>query len=277
MNNLPIVSIIIPTFNRERCVNKAVKSIVTSLPHEILVVDDGSQDRTEQLVLGLSLQNLHFIKHKVNQGAAAARNTGVQAAKGRYIAFLDSDDTWLPYKLDKQLDFLTSHPQFRACYTAFFYNKKSGRRERRCPVQEKCEDFLSGCFIGPGTTLLIEKEIFNEIGYYSTDLKRFEDWDFLLRLSHKFPVGRINVPLATVNQSSPPSSQDVITSADLLKNKLQDYVEDISGNEGLKTFLNALEREKFISLVNNKEYIRSLRYFKNFIYFILKKYTDPSK
>jgi glycosyltransferase involved in cell wall biosynthesis len=266
MKNGPLVSIVVPTFNREHCIENAIKSIVTNLPHEILVIDDGSRDRTEQVVSVLALQNLHFIKHKVNQGAAAARNTGIKLAKGKYIAFLDSDDTWLPYKLDKQVEFLARHSEVRVCYTSFFYKKKSGKQAIRCPLQDNYTSFLSGCFIGPGTTLLLEKEIFNEIGYYATDLKRFEDWDLLLRLCRRFPLKRLNLPLAIVNQSSAPVSQDVIESADLLRAKLQQDVENVAGKRGLKIFLNALGSEKFINLVKNKHYINSLRYFKNFIY-----------
>ena len=91
----PLVSVIIPTFNRKNVILNALNSIITNVSHEILVIDDGSQDGTEDLLRHLAYDNFRYLKHSKNQGAAVARNTGIQAAKGRYVAFLDSDDLWL--------------------------------------------------------------------------------------------------------------------------------------------------------------------------------------
>lgn len=261
----PLVSIIIPTYNRENVICNAIDSIITRIPHEIILVDDGSQDRTEQVVREKSLSNLLFIKHQKNQGAGSARNTGILAAKGKYIAFLDSDDTWLPYKLESQLEVLQSHPGLRACYTGFVYNKLSGKTEVRCPWQKNFRDFLSGCFICPGTTLLLEKEIFNEIGGYSILLPRLEDWDLLLRLSRRFSLERVRRPLAIINQSSPPSEEKILSSVAFLQNNFHRLIMENYGEKDALIFLGALEFEKFTSLFKNKKYIKSFFYLKNFL------------
>ncbi len=272
MDNTPLISIIIPTFNRENVIVQALQSIITALPHEILVIDDGSQDQTETHVRQLALPNLKYIKHSFNQGAAAARNTGIQLAKGQYIAFLDSDDLWFPYKLDHQLNFLKSHPRHRACYSGFLYKKSSGKTEVRSPHQENWEDYLKGCFIAPGTTLFIEKGVFNDIENYSIELERLEDWDLLLRFSHQFSIGRLDRPLAIVRQSSPPPLKKVVRSAETLKKIFQIQVGKKSGKRGLAIFLGALEREKLVSSLKNKKYLHTLYYLKNFVFCKMNRY-----
>ena len=105
MINHPTISVIIPTYNRAHLIGKAVKSVLsqTYQDFEIIVVDDGSTDNTEEIVKSFTDYKIYYICHKHNRGASAARNTGIKASRGEYIAFLDSHDEWLPEKLDKQI------------------------------------------------------------------------------------------------------------------------------------------------------------------------------
>ena len=102
---LPLISIIIPTYNREYTLLFSIKSVLnqTYKNFELLVVDDGSEDDTESLVKKISDPRVRYIRHKKKLGANSARNTGIMASKGNYIAFNDSDDEWLPEKLMKQV------------------------------------------------------------------------------------------------------------------------------------------------------------------------------
>ena len=110
MNTSPTVSVVIPTYNREHLVMRAIRSVVsqTFKDWELLVVDDGSKDNTEDAVQSFGDPRIRFIKHEINKGECATRNTGIVAATGGYLAFLDSDDEWLPEKLEKQVELLDS-------------------------------------------------------------------------------------------------------------------------------------------------------------------------
>src|ERR1017187_7936626 len=102
----PTVSVVIPTYNRARILPRAVKSVVSQTLEdwELLVVDDGSADDTEQVVAAFGDSRIHYIRHERNRGQSAAQNTGIRASRGTYVAFLDSDDEWLPEKLAKVVD-----------------------------------------------------------------------------------------------------------------------------------------------------------------------------
>ena len=104
----PIVSVIIPTYNRAHLIDKAIKSVLnqTYQDFEIIVVDDGSTDNTNEVLKNFTDSRIHYIFHTSNLGVSAARNTGIKTSQGEYIALLDSDDDWLPEKLDKQVDVL---------------------------------------------------------------------------------------------------------------------------------------------------------------------------
>ena len=104
----PTVSIIIPTYNRAHLIGRAIQSVLnqTYQNFEIIVVDDGSTDNTEEMIKEFQKHDkrIKYIRHEKNRGGAAARNTGIKVARGEYIAFQDSDDEWLPEKLEKQMD-----------------------------------------------------------------------------------------------------------------------------------------------------------------------------
>jgi glycosyltransferase involved in cell wall biosynthesis len=103
--NPPVISVIIPTYNRAHLVGRAIRSVLaqTFQDWELIVVDDGSSDNTEEVVCSFQDPRICYISHEVNRGGSAARNTGIKVARGEYVSFLDSDDEWLPEKLEKQL------------------------------------------------------------------------------------------------------------------------------------------------------------------------------
>jgi glycosyltransferase involved in cell wall biosynthesis len=187
----PLVSVVVPVYNRARLIGRAVGSIAaqTYRNSEIIVVDDASTDDLAGVLSRIAHPRLHHIVHSNNRGAAAARNTGVAAANGEYIAFLDSDDLWYPEKLATQVAAMRGQPPAVAGTVCAYDCVKTGHPARRIVPDWTPLTFartqLLGCICGPGTTLLCRRHIFAEIGAYDEELRRLEDWDWLLRLAER--------------------------------------------------------------------------------------------
>jgi len=160
-----------------------------------------------------------LIKHSQNRGAAAARNTGIAAARGHWIAFLDSDDVWKQDKLSRQLEIMeTAGPRVMACATGYHLHKKSQEltfRLRLTPRQFRRE-VVFGCTISPGSTLLVDRRAFDEIGMFDESFRRLEDWDWLLRFVKRYDMVFVPNPLADIYLGARPRLQDVSKIEDAL-------------------------------------------------------------
>jgi glycosyltransferase involved in cell wall biosynthesis len=207
----PSVSVIIPVYNRAETIVRSVDSVLaqTFLDFEIIIVDDGSTDQTRKIVQQMSDERIHLMCHDHNLGAAAARNTGMKVATGKYIAWLDSDDEWLTEKLKSQLEaFEQAVPDQRAGYTAYERIEKNGVLDY-VPKQVDYKKLFLGCDLSPGSTLIFERTLLDDIGYIDTSLPRYEDWDWLLRYSAKYSLLPVNQPLARIHYT-PRRSVDMI-------------------------------------------------------------------
>lgn len=199
------VSVIIPTFNRDGSIAAAVKSALdqTYRDLEIIVVDDGSTDATADVLDHFSDPRLSVLKHDRNRGAAAARNTGLAAARGRLIAFLDSDDTWMPEKLALQVAALEAAPPgCDVCCTGVVLHllDHGVTRIRRIGQSANWSHTIAmGCDLSPGATLLARREAFARVGPLDESLPRFEDWDWLFRYTRAGEIVALSQPLAHVN------------------------------------------------------------------------------
>jgi len=198
----PTVSVIIPTYNRANLIEKAIKSALkqTYKDFEIIVVDDGSIDNTEEIVKDFTDFRIHYICHKHNQGVSAARNTGIKTCRGEYIAFLDSDDEWLPGKLDKQIKVLQSESsEVGVVHSDLLYIDENGKNMNKLRNPKKggyiYEDLLGKNCVGPPSTLLIKKECFNRVGLFDNLLNAQEDWDMYIRIAKYYKFTFIKIPL----------------------------------------------------------------------------------
>jgi glycosyltransferase involved in cell wall biosynthesis len=190
-----LVSVVIPTYNRPNATNRALSSAgeaIAALPGapdcEILVVDDASANawRPGADVTLPANARLDIIRHAANRGAAAARNSGVEAASGRYIAFLDSDDAWLPEKLLRQTEAAKAaesggNPVWAITCGARMSGRVNTRGDHLPDGAEDLGEFAKRCWFNPGTTLLLPRAVFSSIGPFREDLPRLEDYEWFLR------------------------------------------------------------------------------------------------
>ena len=201
------VSVIICAYNRNASLVQAVASVInqTTTPHEIIVVDDGS---TPEVKLP-DYRNLKLIRHGQNCGAAAARNTGIRAASGEYVAFLDSDDFWRPTKLENQRQLLLNAPSdVCGAFSAYKYHREDGALRAGVVKTPQVDDWLDyfckGLRSGPGSTLMVKRRVFDDIGGFDEGMERLEDWDWLLRAARRFKfVTTANVLSDVVCSGSP--------------------------------------------------------------------------
>lgn len=186
-----LVSVVIPVYNREKTIVRAVKSVLnqTYKNIEVIVVDDCSSDKSRVVIENAFSENnnVRYICLEKNSGACVARNRGVQLSKGKYVAFLDSDDAFLPNKIEKQISCLCE-TNAQLCATDYIRYRKDGSEEivkTKSGSQEEVYNELLYCnFITTGT-LLGYKECFVEVPF-DESLPRYQDWDLVLRLSQKY-------------------------------------------------------------------------------------------
>ena len=185
------VSVIIPTYNRLPTVREAVESVLkqTYRDFELWVVDDGSTDGTGEALKECGSRIKHIAQD--NRGVSAARNLGFRVSKGKYVAFLDSDDLWEPRKLEIQVRCMEANPQFPLCYTDEIWirrgirvNPKKKHAKYSGWIFEKC---LPLCIISPSSALM-KRTLFEEIGGFDETLPVCEDYDFWLRVTCRYPV-----------------------------------------------------------------------------------------
>jgi len=187
--NKPAVSVIVPVYNRPEVVISALQSVLdqTFTDFEVVVVDDGS---TPPLTLPEKIgadDRVKIIHLARNQGPSAARNAGARAARGQWLAWLDSDDAWHDDKLSKQMHYLEqlNRPDAMiALATGFEYHHSTGKREQRIPLPASTPlPFFSGCWYCPGTTLILSATSFAKVGGFDEDMLRLEDIDWFARFA----------------------------------------------------------------------------------------------
>ncbi|AEH45966.1 glycosyl transferase family 2 [Thermodesulfatator indicus DSM 15286] len=193
----PLVSVIIPTYNREKFLKEAIESVLaqTFRSFELIVVDDASTDKTPYLV---SRYPLRYVRKVKRQGVSAARNTGIRLAQGEFIAFLDSDDLWLPEKLAEQIAFFERRPEAVAVQTEEIWIRR-GKRVNPRKRHEKPSGYffdraLELCLISPSGVML-KRKVFREIGLFDESFLACEDYELWLRLLTRYPVFLIEKPL----------------------------------------------------------------------------------
>lgn len=186
------ISVILTTRDRAMLVSEALASVLEQSrpPDEIIVVDDGSVDDTGERLRPLAA-SVRYLRNPQPLGVSAARNRGIRAAAGSWLAFLDSDDLWKRGKLARQLQALRENPGYRICYTdeewrrdGRWMNQSARHRKRSGWIYSDC---LPLCIISP-SSVLIERSLLDEVGFFDESLPACEDYDLWLRIAGRVPV-----------------------------------------------------------------------------------------
>jgi len=190
----PTVSVVIPTYNRLDLLPRAIDSALNQTYEDLecLVVDDASKRNPQSVIETYSDKRLRYLMHDKNKGLGAARNTGIENASGKYVAFLDDDDEWFPTKLEEQVQiFEQASDEVAIVYTWMNYYTQSGELVKKYhPTHEGdiFPDVLDGQPIGAGSTLLTRKSIVSEIGGFDESLPRGIDGDFIRRIARNYEI-----------------------------------------------------------------------------------------
>ncbi len=203
-----LISVIIPAFNASEFLPNAIDSALkqTNVELEIVVVDDGSTDITQDLMKRYSDNcKIHYLKKKNNEGLSSARNYGILKAKGNFTALLDADDIWTSDKLFKQLNVMKQHKNIGMVYTDFdnfdsrgiLSTRRISHNIENNPTLRLKSLLLKNNFIYPSTAL-IRNEVFEECGFFDINLKSIEDYDMWLKIISKFKIIGINETLTKI-------------------------------------------------------------------------------
>jgi glycosyltransferase involved in cell wall biosynthesis len=191
----PNISVVIPAYNRAHTVGRAIRSVLnqTYQDWELIVVDDGSVDETDRAIKQFNDKRLRYLRHHRNRGQSAAQNTALEAAHGKYIAFLDSDDEWLPEKLAKEVAlFEASGGEVGLVYSGKMLINETGRVLKvRIPCLEGnvYDKLLAWDFIGSCSRVSVRKEILDSVGHFDEQLANCQDWDVWLKVARVSRVG----------------------------------------------------------------------------------------
>ena len=216
------ISVVIPTYNRVTFLKDAIDSVLaqTFLDFELIVVDDGSTDDTPKLLS--SYNNKVRVITQTNQGPSAARNRGIETAKGEWIAFLDSDDVWKPDKLKKQAQFITDNPGTKICQTEEVWIRNGKRVNPRKKhemhsgwIYEQC---LPRCIVSP-SSVMIHKDVFEKVGLFDETMLACEDYDLWLRVTPHYPVFLVREQLIVKQGGHDDQQSRTIESLDCLRIK----------------------------------------------------------
>jgi glycosyltransferase involved in cell wall biosynthesis len=215
-------SVVVTCYNEDEYIGDAIKSVLDQSCYdnisEIIVVDDGSVDNSEEVIRGWEdrCDKLHYVCQE-NQGLPGARNTGIERCSGDFIALLDGDDLWLEERLERQLSIVEEYPDVGMVYSdlySFDERKDNSRQRGYCNQYEYGDDnllrrfFVHDAPIIPSTTL-INRDCFRTVGYFDPALLRGQDTDMWLRIAGEYPIHHVNEPLVLKRQRGDSLGADV--------------------------------------------------------------------
>lgn len=238
-----LVSVVIPTYNRAELVERAVHSVLsqTYSDLEVIIVDDASSDNTQDRVKNLQQadRRIRYIRHDSNRGSQAARNTGVQAVKGEYIAFLDSDNEWFPPKLERQMALFSHEPDSPgAVYCGYREIAADGDvlneyapRYRGLVYKQALGEWLTDT-----STLVVRKDILETIHAFDENIHAYQEWDLCIRLTRMCEFDFVPECLTLYHQHALPSiSKDLLRDANGYVSVVETYREEILRECGRRT------------------------------------------
>jgi len=204
---MSLVSVIIPTYNRAHLIGRAIESVLSQTYDcfEIVIVDDASTDGTERVIKHYTDKRIRYIRSDKNMGLGAARNIGIESARGKYIAFLDDDDLFEPRKLDVQVPILDNNPEFGFVYSdGLIFNIEEPSKIELNPAvgrDSPREEFSRLFFMDPNiyvSSFLVRRACFEDVGFFNERLAHHHDGDMFLRIALKWNVTFSDYPSTRV-------------------------------------------------------------------------------
>lgn len=211
---MPKVTVVIPAYNAMPYLPKTLSSVLTQTftDFEVLIINDGSKDEIIEWSNLITDQRVKVISQE-NQGLSNARNTGIQNANGKFIALLDADDLWHSDKLEKQVNYLETHPEVGLVYTwvEMFYDDQTTRSKYLSPEVEgeALAEILIKNIVTCGSTPLIQQESFSQVGLFDEKLSSSADWDMWIRIASKYHFGVVRENLVYYRQHNKNMSRDI--------------------------------------------------------------------
>jgi glycosyltransferase involved in cell wall biosynthesis len=202
---MPRVSIVLPIYNRAATLPRCVASVLaqTFSEFELIAVDDASTDNSTSIAEQFADPRIRLLRHEKNAGPSAARNTGIRAARGEFIALIDSDDEWLPDKLRQQIGLLDARAADVCVCEYFIIDRETARRQRLPENSSWRDDLHMRCELGNGTTLVLRRGVADAVGPLDETLRLYEDWDWVLRIVEKHVLHIVHEPLARIHAGPP--------------------------------------------------------------------------
>ncbi len=259
----PLVTVIIPTYNRAQMVKRAIDSVLEqSYTHwELLVIDDASTDETAEVVQSMTDGRIHYLRHDTNRGGSAARNTGLAQAQGAYIAFLDSDDAWLPTKLEKQVACFERLPAaVGLVYTGALVVRDDGVQDEQRPIHRGNlfrQLLLENVVVGSGSAVMIKRAVLEQVPTFDETLPARQDLDFWVRVARHYLMDFVDEVLLVIYASK--TSDRITTNATKVLNGrlifLQKFEQDMREAGVLPIYLYRLGQQ-YQRLIGDRQQAR---------------------
>jgi glycosyltransferase involved in cell wall biosynthesis len=210
------VSVIIPTYNYAKFISETIRSVLdqTFSDYEVIIVDDGSTDETKAVIKPYLKDARVKYVYQENKGLSSARNLGIRTSHGGYIALLDSDDLWMPEKLQKQVPLLESDHNVALVYCMAEHINQAGEAMPHSswphPENKSYEDLLyCNWVVGSGSSVLIRKSVFSEVGFFDETLTALEDLNMWIRILRHYRSAYVNEVLVKIRRHSESMQSDI--------------------------------------------------------------------
>lgn len=226
MNKQELVSIVIPTYNRAYILSRAIESVLNQTYRniELIIIDDGSTDNTEEIVKNFSDPRIKYIRHSENRGIPFSRNTGIKNSKGDFIAFLESDDEYLPKKIEKIMRiFRDSLAHIGMVASNYYIMDEKGKEKRIRKTDNKKRIFPHV------SSWVIRSRVFEKVGLFDERILLSDEVDFFSRFRKRFSFHFIDEPLLVVRRSKDGAFSDMKKAIRLRK----EYLLNLQGDRSL--------------------------------------------
>jgi glycosyltransferase involved in cell wall biosynthesis len=272
-----LVSVIIPTYNRADQIEEAARSVLdqTYSNLELLIVDDCSTDNTEEVVKSIDDDRVKYLKHKTNKGQGPARNTAIERAKGEYIAFLDSDDRWLPSKLEKQINVLEKAPEnTKIAYCGRYNRLNSSNILKEADIdykgEEIYEELLKGWMDALTSQLVFHNSCFEEKEGFDKTFPSFQEYELLVRMTEDFDATYIKDPLVEWDEGGEGISSSYEKRLEGLNRFIDKHEERLEKTPGTgpemfyETRITNILGNKTVHKISNRKYREGLHAFREY-------------